>query len=158
MNIDRGVPSFRDEYSWMSNMHKCKVVYNGQMFPSSEHAYMYAKMKHSETPDKMHYLEFIRLEPKKTKNFTKKLKLNWYWHHVKGDIMKVICYSKFDLNPDLADKLMATGEEPIEEGNTWNDTYFGVIIDENGNKVGWNVLGRILEDIRYNLYEAKRRC
>ena len=72
--------------------------------------------------------------------------------------MKVICYSKFDLNPDLADKLMATGEEPIEEGNTSNHTYFGVIIDEKGNKVCWNVLGRILEDIRYNLYEAKRRC
>jgi len=148
MNTEFGVPSFRDEYEWMSNMYRTKVYYSGLIFPSSEHAYMWAKIQYSDDPTQISHFEWLNLSPRETKNYCKKVKLPWYWPSIKGDIMKVICYSKFVNNDELVKKLLATGDAPIEEGNTWNDKYFGVVIDNDGNKVGKNVLGRILMEIR----------
>ena len=45
--------------------------------------------------------------------------------------------------PDLQEKLLATGDAYLEEGNYWNDTTWGVC-----NGVGENRLGKILMQVR----------
>ena len=60
--------------------------------------------------------------------------------------MYTVVTSKFKHNPRLLTKLLATGDAHIEEGNYWNDTYWGVCKGE-----GYNHLGRILMQVRGEL-------
>ena len=46
----------------------------------------------------------------------------------------------------MSNKLLGTGDTYLEEGNTWNDTFWGVC-----NGVGENNLGRILMEVREEL-------
>ena len=61
-----------------------------------------------------------------------------------------VCKQKFTENEDLKIKLLQTGLEPIVEGNTWGDTYWGKC-----KGVGQNKLGQILMRIRNELYEQE---
>ncbi len=54
--------------------------------------------------------------------------------------------SKFTRHFDLREKLLATGDRKLVEGNTWGDTFWGVC---RGN--GKNHLGKILMKIRAEL-------
>ena len=58
--------------------------------------------------------------------------------------MEFLLRQKFsDQNKVLKEKLLATGEAEIVEGNDWDDTFFGVC-----NGVGENQLGKLLMKIR----------
>ncbi len=55
---------------------------------------------------------------------------------------------KFSMNDGLKEKLLATGNVILVEGNTWNDTYWGYDLNK---KQGLNKLGNILMQVRYEL-------
>lgn len=57
--------------------------------------------------------------------------------------------SKFEQYDTLAQSLMNTSPHELIEGNDWGDTFWGV--DLNTNQ-GENHLGKILMQIRYNLF------
>ena len=57
--------------------------------------------------------------------------------------------AKFTQNEELKEKLLATENEELVEGNTWHDTYWGVC-----NRRGKNKLGKILMRIREELRDA----
>ncbi len=59
--------------------------------------------------------------------------------------MAELLLQKFE-NPDLAEQLLVTDEKYLVEGNTWNDTLWGVC---NGR--GRNLLGIMLMEIRERL-------
>ena len=65
---------------------------------------------------------------------------------VKDQIMYEIVLNKFSQNEELREKLIATGDEYLAEGNTWHDTYWGVC-----NGKGKNKLGKILMQVREEL-------
>ena len=71
------------------------------------------------------------------------------WEEVKDKVMYEIVLAKFTQNPDLKEKLLATGDESLEEGNTWGDTIWGTV-----DGVGENRLGKILMRVRDELNEA----
>lgn len=50
------------------------------------------------------------------------------------------------LNEDLKQKLIDTNDEYLEEGNSWNDIYWGVCKGR-----GKNMLGKILMKVREEL-------
>jgi len=78
------------------------------------------------------------------------------WGERKLELMQDLVSRKFAQYPELAERLLATGDEPIEEGNTWDDTYWG--ISPAGSGIGMNYLGHILMDTRAALrLEAKNR-
>lgn len=89
--------------------------------------------------------EFAKLPPNEAKKLGRKVKLRSDWEEVKDQIMYEICYQKFNFenNMDITMKLMKTKNIELIEGNTWNDTYWGVC---RGN--GKNKLGKILMKIR----------
>ena len=60
--------------------------------------------------------------------------------------MYEICKAKFTQNEDLKEKLLATGNDILEEGNTWGDRVCGTV-----NGVGENRLGKILMRVREEL-------
>ena len=56
--------------------------------------------------------------------------------------MKFALRCKFQV-PELREKLLATGDEELIEGNWWNDKFWGVCKGE-----GCNMLGLILMEVR----------
>ena len=68
------------------------------------------------------------------------------WDSVKTNWMYEICKAKFSQNEELKSKLLSTGTEYLEEGNTWGDEVWGTV-----NGVGENRLGKILMKIREEL-------
>jgi ribA/ribD-fused uncharacterized protein len=138
---DPVIRAFDDtEYRWLSNFHPCEIEYLGLTYPTSENAYQ--AMKANALADRE---QFVDCGPGKAKRLGQKVTKRFDWETVKLRIMKDILRIKFQ-NSDLREKLLATKGKHIVEGNTWNDTFWGVC-----NGVGDNHLGRILMEIRDEL-------
>lgn len=73
----------------------------------------------------------------------KKIELISDWEKVKLSVMFEVVFAKFSQNEELKQKLLATGNEELVEGNNWGDTFWGMI-----NGVGENHLGKILVKVR----------
>ena len=71
------------------------------------------------------------------------------WEDIKLSVMRDLVAAKFR-EPELREKLLATGDAYLQEGNRWNDTYWGVSL-QTGK--GRNELGKILMAVRE---EARR--
>lgn len=111
------------------------------MYPSVEHAYVAAK-----TTDERLRQEIAQIStPGRVKRAGRALVLRPDWDKIKFSIMLELVTIKFQ-DPALAAMLKATGDAHLIEGNTWNDTYWGVC---NGR--GENMLGKILMYVRSTL-------
>jgi predicted NAD-dependent protein-ADP-ribosyltransferase YbiA (DUF1768 family) len=62
--------------------------------------------------------------------------------------MRRLVRAKFQQHPDLAQKLVATNNYKLIEGNDWGDRFWGV---DNKTGLGENQLGKVLELIRSEL-------
>ena len=80
----------------------------------------------------------------------RRVKLRPDWEQVKVGLMEEIVRAKFTQNEDLKQRLLATGDKRLAEGNTWGDTFWGVDL-RSGR--GENHLGRILMRVRDELKE-----
>ena len=85
-----------------------------------------------------------KLKPSKIKKKSKHLVKIPNWESKKLDIMRGCLIAKFSQEP-LRTQLIETGNEHLQEGNTWGDTFWGVDL-ETGN--GANHLGKLIMDIR----------
>lgn len=80
------------------------------------------------------------------RKISRQVPLRGDWEEVKDNIMYEICKAKFTQNEDLKEKLLATGNDILEEGNTWGDRVWGTV-----NGVGENRFGKILMRVREEL-------
>ena len=134
--LENGIKEFRGEYAFLSNFHDCEIEYEGYKYHNVESAFQAQK-------DLTRRSEFESLNPTMAKRLGRKVKLRSDWETVKVDIMKELVKCKFDQHPELKQKLIDTGDRLLIEGNTWNDTFWGVC---KGN--GKNMLGKILMELR----------
>lgn len=65
-----------------------------------------------------------------------KVKLRENWEDIKIDVMYQIVLAKFSQNEFLKQKLIATGREWLEEGNTWGDRTWGTVDGVDNNYLG----------------------
>ena len=135
------INEFSGEYSFLSNFYIAPVTWEGVTYQSSEAAFQSAK-----TIDHGERISFSELNPSQAKRKGRRIHIRHDWEEVKYDIMYEICLAKFTQNEDLKLKLLATGDEHLEEGNTWGDTIWGTV-----NGQGQNNLGKILMRIREKL-------
>lgn len=141
---------FRGEYDFLSNMYEFEVHYKGLAFPSSEYLYQWLKVEPT-APDAEAWREKILTAPhgRKAKTLTKKR--GFPLRQVKDidefrlKAMKIALWAKFK-QPEMAKKLLATGDTTLVEYNTWRDEFFGIC-----NGVGHNHLGRLLMECRLYL-------
>lgn len=136
------INSFRNEYYFLSNFYEAPVTYNGITYKNNEAAFQAQKV----APSKEAMLEFRDLNPTEAKKLGRKVSLRSDWENIKVGVMKDLVYAKFSQNPDLQEKLIDTGDEYLEEGNTWGDRVWGAV-----NGVGANLLGQILMEVREEL-------
>ncbi|MBQ7818550.1 MAG: DUF1768 domain-containing protein [Bacteroidales bacterium] len=138
------IDKFRGNYGFLSNMHSAPVTYDGLTYKCSEAAYQAQKSKDIEIRKR-----FTAMDGVNAKKYSKEIEIREDWSNVELKIMYDICYIKFTQNPDLKEKLLATGEEPLVEGNEWHDTFWGVC-----NGKGTNYLGKILMRVRKDIRNA----
>jgi len=134
-----------EKYEWLSNFKPCIIVLDGIEYSSVEHAYVSAKS------DSIEWKEFCRTElnPAIIKKQGRELTLPSDWDVKKLVIMKLCIDQKYDQEP-YRSKLIETGSEYIQEGNWWNDTYWGVCL-KSTPPVGSNILGKLIMEKRTNL-------
>ena len=135
------IKEFRNENYFLSNMYIAPVVFEGQTFSCVESAFQAAKCIQPEDRE-----PFTTLDGYKAKKAGRRVNLRPDWEAVKLDIMYQCVTDKFTRNADLKEKLLATGDAELIEGNTWNDTFWGVC-----NGKGENHLGKILMHVRSKL-------
>jgi predicted NAD-dependent protein-ADP-ribosyltransferase YbiA (DUF1768 family) len=110
------IESFRGPYDFLSNFYSCKIVYKGITYNNAEAAYQAQKC-----PGRA--LEFCNLTGAQAKKLGREIPMRACWDVIKLDIMKEILVQKFYQNYDLMERLLATGDSYIEEGNWWGDIY-----------------------------------
>lgn len=146
--IDR----FVDEFFFLSNFYICDIEITEyatgepdgpvvfRNYKSVEHAYQAMKT------DDINLRRSIASakSPGDAKRLGRKLKLKYNWEFEKNDVMMSLLIIKFtNIDNDLLNKLIATRGFNLVEGNTWNDTYWGMY---NGS--GKNILGKMLMFLR----------
>lgn len=137
------ITSFTGEYRFLSNFWPAEVTFEGEVYPTVEHAYQAAK-----TLDKAERA-FIQTckTPGAAKRMGRTITIRDDWGKAKLQVMVELVTEKFQRHKDLLQKLKDTGDRQLIEGNTWGDTYWGVCEGE-----GENFLGKILMAARTGLH------
>jgi ribA/ribD-fused uncharacterized protein len=141
------IKQFKGETRWLSNFWPCAIAYEGHVYPSTEHAYQAAK-----TLNEAERLPFTNasLSAGDAKKMGKTVTLRDGWQDVSLRIMYELNYQKFSRNDFLRNKLLATGDAHIEEGNNWGDDFWGTVDGK-----GHNHLGKIIMMVRNDIIEAE---
>ena len=139
MNED--ITEFSGENRWLSNFWPCKVMFADVEYPSVEHAYQAAK-----TLDLEARKAFTQCNAAEAKRLGRTMTIRKDWEATKMRVMETLLEQKFQKGTELANKLIATGNVQLIEGNYWNDRFWGVC-----RGVGRNNLGKMLMAIRNNL-------
>jgi N-glycosidase YbiA len=132
------IKGFFGPYCWLSNYHLVDIIFEDQVYKSTEHAYMASKTL---DPYARRAIQACAT-PKEAKQLGRRVKLRPHWDEIKYDFMLQITRQKYD-NSECRALLLATGDAYLEETNTWGDVYWGVC-----NGVGENNLGKIIMQVR----------
>ncbi|SRR6266576_411912 len=136
------IEAFRGKYWFLSNFSDYEVTYEGVIYPRLENAFQAAK-----TFDQRFRKKFLECTASQAKRLGRskemRLVMRKDWDDVKKTIMLELLMKKFVRNKELAKKLKETFPKPLVEGNTWDDTYWGVC-----GGVGKNWLGILLMQVR----------
>ena len=146
------IDAFRGEYRFLSNFWPCYTLFGDFVYPTTEHAYQSAKVEDQAIKAKLRecgtpaeakeYLALHKIQPDHSLDREKKLK-----------VMEQLQMIKFGgKEPLLTRALLATGDTMLIEGNSWNDSFWGVC---KGN--GENNLGKILMQVRTDLFRQKEQ-
>lgn len=140
------INNFSGEYFFLSNFYSAPVKYEGTIYRNNEAAFQAQKCINPANKQK-----FIDLIPSEAKRLGRRIELRRDWENVKVSIMKNIVKAKFEQNSKLAEKLIATKDTHLEEGNSWGDRVWGTV-----NGIGTNKLGKILMEVRNEIIELKK--
>ncbi len=167
---------FEGEHRFLSNFGAGSVEMYGITFPTVEHAFAAAKLDpnggvftRAEVIAEMHRIAALPTpgaakkagrrrswdgtQPGEKRRGEPRPFLRPDWEEVKLSLITELVRRKFAA-PALAAKLLATGDAPLFEGNTWGDRIWGGV-ETNGVFEGRNLLGEILMLIRSELRAAR---
>jgi N-glycosidase YbiA len=151
------INSFSGRYSFLSNFYPCEIEYQGIKYPTVEAYYVAMKVNSNQIINGIHYSlnDFREMiskisTPGQVKRLGRKVSLRKDWNEIKLELMNWAVREKFK-DENLKELLLSTGDQELIEGNTWNDTFWGVC-----NGKGKNHLGKILMKVRDELRGIKR--
>lgn len=132
------IATFDGPYRWLSNFSTA-----GGCKPSVEHQFQARK---ATTVEDAIYVMSAG-DPGHAKKRGRSIQCRDDWDDIKIDVMYELLVMKFAIEP-LKGKLLSTGDATLIEGNTWNDTFWGVCRGK-----GENYLGQLLMLVRKELSE-----
>lgn len=141
------IDNFHGEYRFLSNFYMTPIDYEGIVYPSTEHAFQAAKTFNHE----MRVFISKLATSGQSKRQGRLVELREDWEQVKDNVMLNILRIKFS-DQSLKRRLINTGLEPLIEGNTWHDNYWGSCeCSKCGKHMGKNILGKLLMQVREEL-------
>jgi ribA/ribD-fused uncharacterized protein len=139
------ITQFRGEYSWLSNFAPADTLLDGVIYPSVEHAFQSAKSTDLEWKKFCYHTESAGA----VKKASRRVQLVDGWNSLRLEVMMTCLVQKFTHESyQYRDLLIQTGTQEIQEGNLWNDKFWGVCL-KTGE--GRNALGKMIMLIRSNL-------
>lgn len=144
------ITAFRGEHRFLSNFYPAEVRMSGMEYPTVEHAFQAAKT----TDPNLRWKVRAAGTPGEAKRIGKELALRLDWEEIKLDVMLSLVRYKFTHHPELAEKLLATGNANLVEGNDWGDDFWGACkkgFHGQAPLEGQNHLGLILMKVRDEL-------
>lgn len=138
------IKEFQGQFRWLSNFVPVEIELGDFTYSSVEHAYMSAKS------DSIEWKEFCadsNNTPGDVKRKSRNIKLKSDWENIKITVMEECLNQKFRQEP-YKSKLLSTKNLHIQEGNNWNDKFWGVCLKTNK---GENNLGKLIMKIRDTL-------
>jgi hypothetical protein len=144
------IDKFDGEYAFLSNFYEMDnfISLNGIKIPTVEHYFQAAKALN---PDEWEQI-LKASTPGMAKRLGRGVELRKDWESVKDEVMWRALTYKFS-NPELAQKLISTGDEYLKEGNWWHDNYWGSCKCGRCQDHGQNKLGLMLMKLRNELKE-----
>lgn len=141
------IDKFDGEYAFLSNFYPSPFTVDGITYPTVEHWFQAWKCK-----DEVQFKAIAKAKtPGEAKRIGRHCALRPDWERIKISVMYDGLKQKF-ANPELKEKLLATGDQELVEGNTWHDNTWGnCTCSKCADIEGKNILGHILMDVRYEL-------
>jgi ribA/ribD-fused uncharacterized protein len=144
------IDKFDGEFAFLSNFYESPVSDGFTTFPTVEHYFQAAKAVWVKDYDDIQHAK----TPGEAKRIGRKIAIRGDWESIKLDVMETAVRKKFAI-PELREKLLATGDAELIEGNWWHDNVWGnCSCDKCREKTGQNWLGKILMGIRDELNAA----
>jgi len=141
------ISSFRGRHYFLSNFSSSFIIVSGVEYPTVEHAYQACKTMDG---DRRKAIAMLKT-PALAKKAGQSLDLIGDWDDARVVIMYDLLKRKF-CDWRLAERLRATGDNILVEGNVWHDNFWGVCAcDKCGSTGGENVLGELLMLVREEL-------
>jgi ribA/ribD-fused uncharacterized protein len=139
---------FRGTWAFLSNFYPAPVMFEGDVYPTVEHAYQAAKTTNHALRQRIRQC----VTPGHAKAAGRQLPLQPDWEQVKLAVMEALIREKFMRHPELAKQLRTTSPHTLVELNSWGDRFWGVCRGR-----GRNHLGRILMAVRDALRATDER-
>lgn len=145
------INSFDGEFAFLSNFFPSPITFDGITFSTMENWFQAWK---TEVPAEFRAIATAET-PGRAKRLGRKCMLREDWEEVKEQVMEDGLRLKF-ADPELKAKLIATGDQYLEEGNTWHDNYWGVChCIKCQDIMAKNHLGKLLMKLRTEFMEEK---
>ena len=136
----QAIREFKGQHRFLSNFYMVPVEFEGEYYPSSEHAYMAAKTLNPSIRKQI----AACATPAEAKKMGRSIKLRDGWDVMKYEVMLSILRAKFT-GSAMQYKLLLTCNAELVEGNWWGDKVWGVCL-KTGE--GQNLLGKALMQVR----------
>ena len=141
------IDKFENEYAFLSNFYDSPITIEDITYPTVEHYFQAMKTMDIDARREI----AAAATPGQAKRMGRSVNLRPDWEAVKFDIMRAGLVAKFSI-PELREKLLATGEERLVEGNWWHDNIWGdCSCADCVDKPGRNLLGMLLENVRADI-------
>lgn len=131
------IKAFEGPYRFLSNFYPSDVELDGDIYPTVEHAFQAAKTQNRAQRERVRLCSTPGLAKKAGRVVT----LRPEWEEVKIAVMFFLLLRKFEPGSILAERLLATGDAYLEEGNWWGDRFWGVCDGEGSNWLGICLMG-----------------
>jgi len=137
------IKQFVDKYRFLSNFYTCDLY--DYKNTTVEHIFQASKAERT-----IDFLSVVNSQtPAEAKKLGRKIEIRSDWNEIKVSVMEKLFREKFSKkNPGLVELLLETGDEELQEGNYWNDTFWGVDLKTG---IGENNLGKLLMKIRNDI-------
>lgn len=139
------ISKFSGQYAFLSNFYESPFTdKEGLEYKTNEHFFQAQKMANH--ADKLEVINASN--PQLAKFIGRGRPMRRNWEKMKPLIMLIGLRMKFS-DPTLREKLLATGEEVLVEGNTWHDNDWGYCTClKCRDKKKLNMLGKLLMRVR----------